>query len=79
MVAQNQMGEDRSDTSHRHSHSCSVSALSGVPPRLPFFNGSICANGHNLGSLLGGLGQANPAVAPLEVQGCHGVVSLITF
>ena len=34
--------EQQSVTGHQHSHLCWASASSGIPPREPLFNGSIC-------------------------------------
>lgn len=45
------MGETHSDLSHKHAHSCWTTALSGVPPTYPLFNGSICRHAHGFSTL----------------------------
>ncbi|KAK9806239.1 hypothetical protein WJX72_006852 [[Myrmecia] bisecta] len=59
--------EARSDTGHQHMPRCWALATSGVPPKEPLFNGSICRYASSFGH--GALGGRNyqEMLAPVEV------------
>ena len=62
--------EQQSVTGHAHAHRCWASALSGIPPREPLFNGSICRPA-SLALFQSAFSRSRNIAASVEVRNCN--------
>ncbi len=57
--------EDMSATGHRHAPACWATVHSGLPPRQPLFNGTVCRGNNAFASAHGAHEFSNPLMDAL--------------